>query len=64
MAMPRGSPLGSVSGICGRPVEFEKRTVMGVEGLLKCGAVERDAAVEVGVNVPFRRRPLPWAVGS
>lgn len=35
MAMPRGFALGSVSGILGRPVEEEKRTVIDVEGALK-----------------------------
>lgn len=58
MAMPRGLDVGSVSGIEGRPVEEEKRTVMGVEGRLKCGALEREAAWEVGANVPVRRWPF------
>jgi hypothetical protein len=36
-------------------VEEEKRRVMGVEGAVKCGALERVDAVEVGVKVPVRR---------
>ena len=40
------------------PVEFEKRTMIGVELLLKCGALLREAASEVGVKVPLRRIPL------
>ena len=40
------------------PVELEKRTSTGVEALLKWGAVEREAASEVGVKVPLVRRPL------
>lgn len=59
MAMPRGLESLSLSGMLGMPVELEKRTMIGVEGKLKCGALERDAAVAVGVNVPFVRRP--WA---
>lgn len=34
-AKPRGSALGSLSGIIGMPVELEKRTVMGVESAWK-----------------------------
>jgi len=51
-----------VSGICGRPVEEEKRARTGVEGELKCGAQERVEASWVGWNVPRRRRPLAWAL--
>lgn len=57
-AMPRGLALGSVSGMAGRPVEEEKRTVMGVEGEVKCGADVRLAAAGVGVKVPVRRWPF------
>lgn len=57
MAMPRGSPFGSVSGSFGRPVEDEKRTVTGVEVLLKCGATDREDASLVGVKVPLSRIP-------
>jgi hypothetical protein len=53
--------LASVSGICGRPVEEEKRTVMGVEEMLRCGALERVAALSVGVKMPLRRWPLACA---
>lgn len=35
IAIPRGSPLGSVSGMLGIPVELENRTQTGVLGLLK-----------------------------
>lgn len=63
MAMPRGLAEASVSGIEGSPVLEEKRTVIGVEGLLKCGALERVDAVLVGVNVPVRSWPLAWAGG-
>lgn len=35
---------------------------MGVEGEVKCGAEEREEAVEVGVKVPVRRWPFAWAV--
>ena len=59
--MPRGLEFGSVSGIAGRPVEEEKRRVIGVEGAEKWGAVERDGAVGEGVNVPVRRWPFAWA---
>ena len=53
--MPWGLAFASVSGICGRPVEDEKRTVMGVDEVLKCGALVRADAELVGVNVPVRR---------
>lgn len=36
--------------------------MIGVEGLLNCGALLSFAAFEVGVNVPFIRCPLAWAV--
>ena len=49
-----------MSEICGSPVELLKRTIRGVVGWLKCGALERDAAVAVGVKVPVRRRPCAW----
>lgn len=62
MAMPRGLLLGSVSEILGVPVEEEKRTVMGVEGEVKCGAEEREETVGVGVKVPVKRWPFAWAV--
>lgn len=55
MAMPRGLAVGEVSGIVGSPVEEEKRMVRGVEGAVKCGALERVDAVGVGVKVPVRR---------
>jgi hypothetical protein len=42
----------------GIPVESEKRAVTGVEGLLKWGALERDAASAVGSNFPVRRMPF------
>ena len=43
-------------------MEFEKRTVIGVEGWLKCGAFEMVAAVGVGVNVPEKSMPRACAV--
>jgi hypothetical protein len=42
----------------GMPVLEDRRTRMGVEGWLKCGAVVRVAASAVGVKVPLVRRPL------
>ena len=46
----------------GNPVEFENRTVMGVDGLVKCGATESlDASID-GTNVPETRIPFAWAV--
>lgn len=60
--MPRGLALGSVSGIVGKPVDEEKRTVTGVEGWLKCGAEVRSEPAGEGVNVPVRRWPFAWAV--
>lgn len=53
MAIPRGSLLGSVSGMLGIPVELEKRTQIGVLGLLKCGAVVSFLTSSEGVNVPL-----------
>lgn len=53
--------MGSVSGMSGMPVEEEKRTVIGVDGEVKWGAVVRVLAVEEGVNVPVRRWPFACA---
>ena len=61
IARPRGLALPSVSGMLGRPVDEEKRSVMGVEGVVKCGALERVEAVGVGMKVPVRRWPFAWA---
>jgi hypothetical protein len=61
--MPRGFPFGSVSGSCGVPVDDEKRTVIGVDDALKCGADVRSVAAAVGVKVPVRRCPFACAVG-
>jgi hypothetical protein len=63
IAMPRGLPVGSVSGSCGVPVDEEKRTVIGVEEALKCGADVRLEAAGVGVKVPVRSWPFACAVG-
>jgi hypothetical protein len=60
-AKPLGLELSSLSGILGIPVEFEKRTRIGVDAALRCGAVERDLAVSDGVKLPERRTPLAWA---
>ena len=62
IAMPRGLALSSLSGIWGSPVELEKRTQTGVDGLLKCGAVESFFASAEGVNVPLSISPLACAV--
>jgi hypothetical protein len=48
----------------GIPVELEKRTQTGVEGLLKCGAVESFFASSEGVKVPTAVIPLAWAIMS
>src|ERR1700735_898220 len=58
IAQPRGSALGSLSGITGIPVELEKRTVAGVDGRLKCGALLSVAASAVGVKVPCSMIPF------
>lgn len=50
--LPRGLALGSVSSIVMMPVEFKKRTVMGMEGDSKCGALKREAAIVEGVRLP------------
>jgi len=42
----------------GIPVELENRTIIGVEGALNWGAVERVAALEEGVNVPLSSMPF------
>jgi hypothetical protein len=62
--MPLGSALESVSGILGIPVLLEKRTVRGVDGDEKCGAVERVDASVVGVKVPVRMAPFACAEGG
>lgn len=61
MPMPRGLPLASVSGRSGIPVELEKRTITGVDELLKCGAFDSEAASAVGVKVPLVKWPLACA---
>jgi hypothetical protein len=60
--MPRGLAFGSVSGICGSPVDEEKRTVIGVEEALKCGADVSVEAPPEGVKTPVRRWPFACAV--
>lgn len=61
IAIPWGFAFVSVSGIEGRPVDEEKRTVIGVLGERKWGAdVSKDPAGE-GVKVPVRRRPFACA---
>ena len=42
----------------GMPVELEKRTVTGVDGRFKWGALLSEAASGVGVNDPFNMMPL------
>ena len=58
MAIPRGSAFSSVSEIVGSPVELEKRTKTGVDGELKCSALESSAAFADGVNVPVSKVPF------
>jgi hypothetical protein len=60
--MPRGLPLGSVSAIFGIPVDDEKRTVIGVEGALKCGAELKFEDSAEGVKVPVSSCPFACAV--
>lgn len=55
IAIPCGLELASVSGICGKPVEEEKRTVIGVDEALKCGALDMVEERPVGVKLPLRR---------
>lgn len=43
-------------------MEDEKRTVIGVEEEVKCGAEVRSDAAAVGVKVPVRRCPFACAV--
>src|SRR5207249_3117412 len=60
--IPRGPDrCGSLSGIVGTPVESEKRTVTGVDGLPAWGARVSVAAAGDGVNVPEHINPLAWA---
>jgi hypothetical protein len=59
--MPRGLASLALSGIWGSPVEFENRTVTGVELWLKCVALLKEDASGVGVKVPLMRIPLAWA---
>src|SRR6185312_579088 len=61
MAIPRGFAFASPSGMEGNPVEFEKRTVTGVDGRAMCGAFVNDAACSKGVNVPVNNKPLACA---
>jgi hypothetical protein len=58
MASPRGFAFGSVSGICGRPVELENRAVTGVESRTTCGARVNEEASEAGEKVPLSITPL------
>ena len=58
MAIPRGSALASKSGMLGIPVELENRTQIGVDLLLKWGAVDSFLASSEGVKVPVRISPL------
>lgn len=54
IAIPCGLAFESVSGICGSPVEEEKRTVIGTDEVLKCDALLTFDAKLVGVNVPVK----------
>jgi len=44
-------------------VDEEKRTVIGVDGVVKCGADVRLAASVEGVKVPVSRCPFACAIG-
>src|ERR1700680_7316 len=57
MAIPCGLALGSASGSVGTPVGSENRTNTGT-GVLKCGALLNEAAVELGVNIPSTLTPF------
>src|ERR1051325_11553678 len=62
MAIPLGPDrAGSLSGMFGRPVPFEYRTVTGVDGLLACVARVSFAASGDGVNVPVHISPFACA---
>ncbi|KUI53658.1 hypothetical protein VP1G_10581 [Cytospora mali] len=63
-ARPLGLFPASVSAWAGSPAASEKRAMMGVWGLVRWGAIERERASSVGVKVPFRRMPFAWAVGG
>lgn len=54
--------FGSVSGIVGMPVLFEKRART-VVGVWMCQAFVRGEGGVVGVHVPVRTVPFAWAVG-
>jgi hypothetical protein len=41
-------------------VALENRTVIGVEGRLKCGAMDSNLASAEGVKVPVVMIPLAW----
>jgi hypothetical protein len=58
MAMPRGPPRGSLSGMLGTPVPSENRTVTGTAGPLKCAALLSPFASFDGVKVPLTTVPL------
>src|SRR6266566_381472 len=58
IAMPRGTAPGSVSGILGTPLAFEKRTVTGTVLPVRCAARLSDDAPAAAVNVPVTTRPF------
>jgi len=64
IARPLGLAFGSVSGITGIPVEFEKRPITGVDGAFRWGAEDKEAASGVGLKVPLSRIPLACAEAS
>jgi hypothetical protein len=61
IASPRGFVFGSLSGRSGMPVEFENRTVTGVDARVTCGALVSEAAPLAGVNVPVNIAPFACA---
>lgn len=62
MPIPLGSPLASLSGMLGMPVELENLTQTGVLGLVKWGALESFFASAEGVKVPLSNSPFACAV--
>ena len=53
--------LGALSGMAGRPVEFEKRADTGVDSRMIWGAVVNDLAPGADLNVPVSMIPLACA---
>src|ERR1700739_2549151 len=58
MAIPRGLASGELSGMVGIPVELEKRTVIGVDARVMCGALVNLVAGAAGFYVSAALRAL------